>query len=302
MKPKIFLIFILAVLLIAVLIIIKRNNNPATGDTNALMPTAASGEILDGAGSVNSKFGDCGKITDTTAFLEKTASHFLAGGSKWTLVYSDQSLPELHRKRINYDLSLIFGHLPEVEIDTLYQPIKLADGRELDRRARFEGGTRSGPAMLSRDDGFSCLFRGGSESEIFVPKSVSDAYVEALKLEEQNVAAFKELDLFLQRMTELKAQPVTIFKDLLVGPEVPQRLKEDWNQADASGFTKAWGGKVYRDPSILEVGPATGYLEKYKQYGDLFAKTYCVNGNELQELPPLVFKGGKWRFLMLPQP
>ncbi len=187
-------------------------------------------------------------------------------------------------------------------IDAVNPPINLPDGRVLDRRVRFQGGTRFRPAALKRSEDFSCLFRGGSESKIFIPKAISDAYVEALKLESQNVVAFKEIELFLQRMTELKTQPKITFKDLLVGPLVPQKLKENWTEANASGFTEAWGGKVYRNPSILEIGPATGYLEDYKQYGDLFATTYCVIGQKLQELPPLVFKDGKWRFLMLPQP
>lgn len=283
------------------LLLLKRHRNPLTWETNSLAPSAASGMIPDGSDSANSKYDDSEEGAGAPDLIVKTAKDFIAGGRKWKLVYLDQSLPELTRQRINYDLNSIFGHLPQVEIDTLYRPIKLADGRELDRRVRFEGGTRFWPHALSEEDGFSCLFRS-SESEMFVPQSISDAYVEALKLEEKNVAAFKELDLFLQRMTELKMQPITIFKDLLVGPAMPETTENVWTEDVVSRFTEAWGGKIYRNPSILEVGPAIGYLEKYKQYGELFAKTYCVNGNKLQELPPLVFKDGKWRFLMLPQP
>lgn len=62
MKLKTFFIFTLAILLIAALIVLRRKSNPATGHTNFSKPPAASGEILAGSGSTNSKYGTLEKL------------------------------------------------------------------------------------------------------------------------------------------------------------------------------------------------------------------------------------------------
>ena len=300
MKPKIFLIFILAILLIAALIVIKRNSNSVTGDTNFSKPPAASGEIPAGSGSANSKYGDSGKVAVTPAFIDKAASDFVAGSRKWKLIYSDQSLPELTRQRINYDLNLIYGNMSRFVIDAVNPTINLPDGRVLDRRVRFEGGTLFRPAALEDTNGLGCLFRGGSESEVFVPQAVSDAYVKAFELEKQHEAAFAELDRFLQRMTEIKTHPISSPRDLFVIANDNKEAEATMAAIPAAGFADAWGGKLYRSSSVLDVRVTTGTRgEDFIKYGDLWAITYMVSGDKLDQLPPLVFKDGKWRFLIL---
>lgn len=249
--------------------------------------------------SSNERNRSANRAEESSKLILKTASDFIVAGKKWELMFSDQTLPPLTRQRINYDLHLIFGHLPRVEIDTLYKPIKLSDGRELDRRVRFEGDSRCSPESLNAD-GFLCLFRGGSESEVFVPQAVSDAYVKAFELEKQHEAAFAELDRFLQRMTEIKTHPISNPRDLFVIANDNKEAEATMAAIPAAGFADAWGGKLYRSSSVLDVRVTTGTRgENFIKYGDLFAITYMVSGEKLDQLPPLVFKDGKWRFLIL---
>lgn len=224
----------------------------------------------------------------------KLANQLVAGGRQWKLNFADQALPDEVRKRICYDLSLVLGHLPGTVIDTLPLPIEV-DGRQLDRRVRFEGEGRKWNKALQSDE-FGCLFRGASESELYVPRAVIDAYRKAIELETQNQAAYQQLDQFLGRMTELKGRPIENVRELFVVADDFKSAEADLAAMPAAGFAEGWGGKHYREASVLDVTTAIG--TPFEKYGSLVATTYAVSSGKLNDLPPLVYSNGQWRFLL----
>lgn len=218
----------------------------------------------------------------------------VAGGRQWKLNFADRSLPREVQQRIGYDLNLVFGHLPETVIDTLPFPLEV-DGRQFDRRARFEGGTNRRPEILF-NSGFEHLEKGADESELYVPKSVISAYRKAIDLEKQNQAAYQQLDQFLVRMSQLKEKPVDNVSDFFVLADDFKSAAADLAAVTPAGFAEGWGGKHYREASLLDVRETSGMpLEKY---GPLVATTYAMSEGKVDDLPPIVFSNGRWRFLL----
>lgn len=226
--------------------------------------------------------------------LSKVASELAAGGRHWTLNFADQSLPSETRQRIGYDLNLIFGHLSRYEIDTLPFPLEV-NGRQLDRRVRFEGRGRKWNDILQVAE-FGCLFRGGSESELHVPKSVTDAYIKAIVMEKQNRAAYQQIDQFIARMSELSEKPIEDVRSLVVFADDNKGAEGGTSKVDPYEFAVVWGGKLYREPSILDIISTAG--TPFEKYGSLVAITYAISSDRMDDLPLLVFSNGQWRFLL----
>lgn len=217
-----------------------------------------------------------------------------AGGRQWKLSFADQSLSAELRQRIGYDLNVVLGHLPKFEVDKLPFPIE-ASGRQLDRRVRFEGEGRKWNKAL-QSDAFGCLFSGASVDELYVPETVISAYTKAIELEKKNQAAYQQLDQFLGRMSEIKEKPVEDVRGLFVIADDFKSAEADLAAVPAAGFAEGWGGKRYREASILDVAETAGTpLEKY---GSLVATTYALSKGKFDDLPPLVFSNGQWRFLL----
>ena len=146
------------------------------------------------------------------------------------------------------------------------------------------------------NSGFGHLERGADESNLFVPKSVIAAYNEAIELERRNEAAYKQLDRMLMRMNELREKPIEDVRSLVVFADDNKSAEGGSAKVDPQEFAASWGGKLYRAPSILDVtGTAGTPLEKY---GSLVATTYTMSSGKLDDLPPLVFSNGQWRFLL----
>ena len=232
--------------------------------------------------------------------LAKQSSGVFAGGRQWNLNFADESQPTEVRQRIGYDLNLVYGHLPKLEIDLLPKvdsmpfPLEL-DGRKFDRRVRFEGGENRRPKSLFEND-FGLLEQDSGESSLFVSKSVVAAYIEAIQREKQNPEAYQQLDQFLVRMNELKKRPVENVLDFFVLAENFKSAAADLAAVTPAGFAEGWGGKFYREPSILDVTETAGTpLEKY---GSLVATTYAMSSGKLDDLPLLLFTNGQWRFLL----
>lgn len=224
----------------------------------------------------------------------KAASELVAGGRSWSLNFTDRTLSELDQRRIVYDLNLLFGHLPKFEIDTLPLPLEV-DGIQLDRRVRFEGGSNRRPNVLM-NSGFAHLARGKGDADLLVPKTITDAYLKAIDLENQHKTELRQLDEFLARMSEIKERPIENVRELFVVADDFKSAEADLSAIPPDGFAEAWGGKRYREPSILDVTATTGTpLEKY---GSLVATTYAMTSDKLEDLPLLVFNQGRWRFLL----
>lgn len=224
----------------------------------------------------------------------KMKSELVAGGRQWELSFADRSLPEEVRQRIGYDSNLVLGHLPKFEIDVLPFPIEVG-GKQLDRRVRFEGEGRKWNDIL-QSDAFGCLSSGSSVEELYVPEPVIVAYTKAIELERLNQAAYQQLDRFLARMNELREKPVDNVLDFFVLTDDFKSAAADLAAVTPAGFAEGWGGKLYREPSILDVTETAGTpLEKY---GSLVATTYAFASGKLEDLPLIVFSNGKWRFLL----
>lgn len=225
---------------------------------------------------------------------QKLKARLFAGGRPWGLDFADKSLPIQVRQRIGYDLNLVFSHLTEFEIDKLPFPIEV-DGKQFDRRVRFEGGTNRRPKILV-NSGFAHLEVGAEESSLFVPKSVIDAYIKAIELEKRNQTAYQQLDQFLAQMSDIKVRPVEDVHSLFVVADNFKSAEADLASIPASEFADAWGGKRYREVSILDVAETAG--TPFEKYGSLVATTYTISESKADELPPLVFSNGRWRFLL----
>lgn len=224
----------------------------------------------------------------------KIANQLVAGGRQWKLNFADQSLPEEVRQRIGYDLNLIFGHLPETVIDTLPFSIEI-DGKQLDRRVRFEGNGRKWNNVL-QSESFGCLFKEVNLEELYVPKDVITAYNKAIDIEKSNQEAYQQLDQFLERMTEIKERPIENVRELFVVADDFKSAEVDLAAIPAAGFADAWGGKLYREPSILDVKETVG--TQFEKYGSLVATTYAMSKGKVDDLPPLVYSNGQWKFLL----
>jgi hypothetical protein len=218
----------------------------------------------------------------------------VAGGRQWKLNFADHSLPDEVRQRIGYDLNLVFGHLPKFEIDTLPFPLEV-DGRQLDRRVRFEGEERKWNNILQTDE-FGCLFSGAGESELYIPRAVIAAYNKAIALEKQNKHAYQQIDQFLARMSELSERPIEDVRSLFVFADDYKSAEGGTSRVDPREFAAAWGGKRYRAPSILDVTATAG--TPFEKYGSLMATTYAMSSGRVDDLPILVFNQGRWRFLL----
>lgn len=224
----------------------------------------------------------------------KMKNALFAGGRQWKLSFADQTLPVEVRERIGYDLNVVLGHLQRFEVDKLPFPID-AGGRQLDRRVRFEGEGRKWSKALQSDT-FGCLFSGTGVEELYVPVTVIAAYTKAIELEKRNQAAYEQLDQFLKQMTDIKEKPIENVRGLFVVADDFKMAEADLATIPAEGFAEGWGGKLYREPSILDVKETAGTpLEKY---GSLVATTYAMSEGKVDDLPPLLFSNGQWRFLL----
>jgi hypothetical protein len=97
-------------------------------------------------------------------------------------------------------------------------------------------------------------------------------------------------------MSELREKPIENVRDLFVVADNFKSAEPDLAAMHAPGFAEGWGGKLYREPSILDVTETTGTpLEKY---GSLVATTYAMSEGKVDDLPPLIFSNGQWRFLL----
>lgn len=246
--------------------------------------------------ALSSKSGQL-QVPDTALNVKlntKLAPTVLAGGKRWDLNFADKSLSDETRKRIGYDVNLVFSHLPSFEIDVLPSIIEI-DGIQLDRRVRFEGGKNKRPIALV-NSGFSHLERGIDESSLFVPKAVISAYIKAIEFEKINQTAYQQLDQFLEKMNKLKERPIENVVELFIVADDFKSAQTDLAAIPAAAFAEGWGGKSYREPSILDIASTSGTsLEKY---GSLIATTYSLAAGKLEDLPPLVFNNGQWRFLL----
>lgn len=232
--------------------------------------------------------------TPTAAPASKLRKELGAGGRQWRLIFADHTLTEETRLRINYDLTLILSHLPRFEIDLLPEPIDIV-GNQLDRRVRFEGGGRKWNNVL-QSESFGCLVKGANVEEYFVPELVTDAYLKAIEMEKQNQAIYLQLDQFLTRMSGLKERPIENVRELFVVADDFKVAEAKLTAISAAGFTEGWGGKRYREPSILDVVSTVGTpLEKY---GAFVATTYALSSAKLDDIPPLLYNNGQWRFLL----
>ncbi|MEI6607926.1 MAG: hypothetical protein WCP35_21700 [Verrucomicrobiota bacterium] len=295
MKKTFILLGLLVALLALVCVIHLRCGASSSGVDNALLPhSSRSGNPIVG-GQSDQKTAQPPGVATTPEPTSKMCRDLVAGGRQWKLHFADKSLLPGTQQRINYDLNLVFGHMTTFVIDRLDKSLIAENGQELDRRVRFEGGTLRRPTALKSDD-FGCLLRGGSESELYVPKSVTDAYLKSIKLEEQNKAILSQLDQFLARMSEIKERPIENIRELFVLADDIKNAEADLAAMPAASFAEGWGGKVYRSPSILDVSSTAG--TPFEKYGSLLATTFAMSSGKLDDVMPLVFYHGQWRFLL----
>ena len=229
----------------------------------------------------------------------KFSAKINTGGREWDLNFEDQSIPDESKRLICSDLNLVFGHIPRIEIDKLVTVITTQDGNILDRRIRFEGApqTMVWNKIFYQTGYFGCLLRGASDTELFIPRLVSKAYLRAIEIVKMNEEAMIRLGKFLERMNRIATEPIEDVRGIFVFSDDNKIAEGGTAKVDPLEFAKAWGGKFYRAPSILDFMDTTGH--DFSKYGVLSVKTYIIEPERFTETPPLVYTDGKWKFLML---
>lgn len=230
--------------------------------------------------------------TEHTEFDEKLH----AGGRAWSLAMSNSSVPNEARIVIAKDLNLIFGHLPVTVIDKLPFPI---DGQlngkkvQLTHSVRLEGGARKFPKELMEDP-FMGLVDGKVEAGLYIPKEVTDAYLQAIERSRQYNEAYDKLGQMLQALNNLQQRPIANVKELFLLTSDNKSEAAGLAQFDDAALASAWGGFKFREPSLLQVTETRGTpLEKY---GVLEAQIY--EGPKLNEFFPLIYRNGRWQILV----
>ncbi len=219
-----------------------------------------------------------------------------AGGREWSLGISDSSVPNEARMVIARDLNLIFGHLPVTVIDKLPFPI---DGQlngkkvQLTHSVRLEGGARKGPKEL-REEPFMCLVDGKEENGIYIPKEVTDAYLQAIERSRKYNEAYDKLRQMLEALNHLEERPIANVKDLFLPTDDNKSVAAGQAQIDDAAFASAWANFKFREPSLLQVTETRGTpLEKF---GVLAAQIY--EGTNLNDFFPLIYRNGRWQILV----
>lgn len=236
--------------------------------------------------------------SNSTSATERTAvsATLHAGGREWPLSISDSAVPNEDRRVIAKDLNLVFGHLPVTVIDKLPFPIegKLhGNSVQITHRVRLEGGPRKGPRELM-DDPFMGLVDGKEESGIYIPKEVTDAYLQAMERSRKYNEAYDKLRQMVEALNHLEQRPIANAKELFLLTDDNQSQAAEVAQMDDAALAAAWGRYKYREPSLLEITETRGTpLEKY---GLLVAQIY--SGPNLNEFFPLIYRNGRWQVLI----
>ena len=220
-----------------------------------------------------------------------------AGGREWSLSFSNSTVPNEARVVIAKDLNLIFGHLPVTVIDKLPFPIEgqlHGNKVQLTHRVRLEGGMWRCPAALPWNDPLMCLVDGKEESGIYIPKEVTDAYLQAIERSRKYNEAYDKLRQMVEALNHLDQRPIANAKELFLLTDDNQSQAAGLAQMDDAALASAWGRYKYREPSLLEITETRGTpLEKY---GLLVAQTY--SGPNLNEFFPLIYRNGRWQILV----
>lgn len=228
----------------------------------------------------------------------RSPKRLTAGGREWELAFADTTLGERERNIISVDLNLVFGHLGEVVIDRLPEPLRAeCDGRQvnLTHRSRFEGGTRKWPKVFQHDQ-FACLIEGDADERLYVPKAITDAYRAAIARKDTHEEAYDRLDELISRLNSLKQQPIEDAKDLFVVAVDYQNAQLDISAIKDDQFAATWGRYTFRTPSILAVELTKGTL--LDSYGGLMATVYLAEGDKFDETFPFVYNGSQWRMVV----
>ncbi len=219
-----------------------------------------------------------------------------AGGREWSLSISDSTVPNEVRLVIAKDLNLIFGHLPSTEIDRHPFPI---DGQlngkpvMLTHRVRFEGGARKGPKELMEDP-FMSLDDGREENGLYIPKEVTDAYLQAIERSQKYEDAYGKLRKIIEALNNLDQRPILNVKELFLLTDDNQSQAAGLAQTEDAAIASAWGPHNYREPSLLEITETRG--TPFEKYGTLVAQLY--EGPKHNEFFPLIYRNERWQILV----
>jgi len=220
-----------------------------------------------------------------------------AGGREWSLSISESAVPNEARIVIAKDLNLIFGHLPSTEIDKLPFPIegKLNDKKvRLTHSVRLEGGIWRCPKALIWEHPFMCLIDGNVETGIYVPKAITDAYLQAIERSHKYDDAYGKLRKVIEALNNIDQRPIPNVKELFLLTDENQSQAAGLAQTEDAAIASAWGPHNYREPSLLEITETSG--TPFEKYGTLVAQIY--EGEKLNEFFPLIYRNGRWQILV----
>ena len=220
-----------------------------------------------------------------------------AGGREWTLFISDSTVTNEAIMVIAKDLNLIFGSLSVSEIDKLPFPI---DGQlngkkvQLTQSVRLQGGVWKCPQALPWNHPFMCLVAGGEESGIYIPKEVTDAYLQAIERSQKYDDAYGKLRKIIEALNNLDQRPILNVKELFLLTDDNQSQAAGLAQTEDATIASAWGPHNYREPSLLEITETRG--TPFEKYGTLVAQLY--EGPKLNEFFPLIYRNERWQILV----
>jgi hypothetical protein len=220
-----------------------------------------------------------------------------AGGSEWKLLLTDRSLTDSDRQLIAADLDLIHKASNELQIRTFKTPLTYQDSNStftFQQWVKFLNVGRPRPAALL-DTYFGCLFNDQGTNKLFIPPSVINEYKSALARKQLYNTEYHQLSAFIETLETQKSQPHDSLESYFWN--IPHDDTDAGTSQDAE-LLRNFLALTHAQPSILEINSTQG--GRYAEKGSLVAIVYTTgDGKSFQAIFPLIYNGGKWRFLFI---
>ena len=221
-------------------------------------------------------------------------------GKKWSLFFEGSALNQDKRNMISLDFGKIMKFRRTPNVFPLMDKVELADGRVLDRRVVFRKGAGIDHKSFNPELMF-CLFEGGDETELFIPKVVVSEYERIESIGEKFPQAFQSLDEFLSRMDSIKEKPINNLSNLFLIPEGIESYGNTLINMKPESFSERYGGMEYTTFGRINIEATTG--TPFEKFGSLAGGVHAVqNGDTSTFAFVAVYDEHQWRFVTLLPP
>ena len=225
--------------------------------------------------------------------LERKERIIPNGRGGWPVIFEDESLMESEKDAIFEDYRSILSWL---EPEGSYTVGKGDNQTIMMKCDAFLGLSDKAhwPAIADGKIGQLLIDENGTESAL-IPKSLSDAYKNALSVRDANIEAFSKLSPFVDRMTAMEpADLPSTMADAVYFAGVPQKFVEELSKAPQSRFVNEFGRYRYWEGSLLDCTEWKGHPVAVLRG---FLRDRDGEGKSFDEVP-VIYDEGKWKFVL----